>query len=69
MNQNKLESLEKVHTRILHWGIFLDIFVPVAFFFLTILVREKLFIKHDIKNTEFLFYVLLADSVTEILNL
>jgi len=66
MSQNKIESLEKAHIRILHRGIFIDIFSPVVIFFLAIYVREKFLNIQSIKDIDLLFYVLLIISLGEI---
>ena len=67
MSQNKIESLEKAFIRILHWGIFIDIFLPVVIFFLAIYLRDNFLSVQSLKNIELLFYVLIIISLGEIL--
>jgi len=66
MNQNKIESIEKIYLRILHLGILLDIFAPLVVFFSALLLRERLIPIKSIKELNLLFYVLLIISLLEI---
>ena len=66
MNQNKIESTEKIYLRILYLGILMDIFAPIVVFFFAILLRERLIHLKSIKELNLLFYVLLIISLLEI---
>lgn len=66
MNQNRIDELEKTHTRTLQLGILLDIFLPVVIFFLAVYLRDRLIQGQTMKNLDLFFYVLLAVSLAEV---
>ncbi|HVP36984.1 MAG TPA: hypothetical protein VMT04_08315 [Terriglobales bacterium] len=47
-------------------GLLIDIFLPLAGFFLTVYLRDKLIQVQPLKNLELFFYILLAVSLSEV---
>ncbi len=69
MNQNKIDQLEKTHTRILQLGILIDIFLPAVIFFLAIYLRDRFISIKSLMDLNMIFYFLLALSAVETLTI
>ena len=65
MNQDRIDQLEKTHTKILQLGILMDIFLPAVIFFLAIYLRDRFFSIKSPMDLNMIFYVLLVLSAAE----
>lgn len=66
MSNNRNESLETIHTKLLKLGLAIDIFLPLVIFFLAVYLRDRLIQVQTMKNLDLFFYVLLAVSLSEV---
>ncbi len=66
MSQVRNQSLEELHTRILQWGIIVDVFLPVVVFLLAVYLRDRYIHIQKMQSINLFFYILLAVSAGEV---
>ena len=69
MNQNKTVSLEKIQIKLLHWGIFIDIFLPLLIFFLAVFLRDRYISIKSTLSLNVVFYVFLLLNLGSLINI
>jgi hypothetical protein len=69
MNQIDHKDVEPIYFKVIYWGLFLNLFMPVAIVFLALFLRSKGVGEHPVSSLNFLLVVLLAISAGEILTI
>lgn len=69
MDQSKTVSLEKIQIRLLHWGIFIDIFLPLLIFFLAVFLRDRYTSIKISLSLDLVFYVFLLLNLGSLINI